>query len=161
MWSCCTLEKKSENNSILQVVGLHFYTWYILAGNNPAVGCLHFLIVLQYPPISKLYANYLMLPKKMGYGLCLWCLTSLTIVQLYSGGQFYCLGTPSTRRKPLYRSQSIDKLFHIMYRVHLAMGGIRTHNYSDNISSDCVVIPTTICSQPRRQSYLIIYVQCI
>ena len=95
----CTLEKKSENNSILQLVGLHFYTWYILAGNNPAVGCLHFLIVLQYPPISKLYANYLMLPKKMGYGLWLWCLTSLTIVQLYSGAQFYCLRTPEYPEK--------------------------------------------------------------
>ena len=54
-----------------------------------------------------------------------------TIYQLYRGGQIYCW------RKPEYPEKSIDmllataKLSHIMlYRVHIAMSGVRTNNFS-------------------------------
>jgi hypothetical protein len=57
-------------------------------------------------------------------GLCLRCLMP-TIFQLYRGGQFYW-------RKPEYYTEKTiaDELHHIMYRVHLAMNGVRTRNIS-------------------------------
>jgi len=67
-------------------------------------------------------------------GLGLWCLTSFsTIFQLYRDSTFTGRGNRSTRRNH-QPAQVIDKLYHIMlYRVHLAMSGIRTHNFSGGI----------------------------
>jgi hypothetical protein len=67
-----------------------------------------------------------------GYWLGLGCLTSFsTIFQLYRRDQFYW------RRKPKYLEKTPelfkvnDKLYHIMlYRKHLVMSVIRTHNVS-------------------------------
>jgi hypothetical protein len=66
--------------------------------------------------------------------LGLWCLTPLSTIfqlQVYHGVRCTGGGNRSTQRKPLTCCKSGDNLYHIMlYRVHLAMSGIQTHNFS-------------------------------
>jgi hypothetical protein len=76
----------------------------------------------------------------------LWCLSQYSVIyhrgQLYHRGQFYNFYSWRKLEYPVRStdlSQITDKLYHIMlYRVHLAMREIRSHNVSGGVGTDCI-----------------------
>jgi cytochrome b561 len=72
---------------------------------------------------SLAYINVNIFVFKKGLGLALWCLTPLSTISVL------VVEKPEYLEKTINLSQVTDKLYHTMlYRVHLAMNGVRTHN---------------------------------
>jgi len=66
-------------------------------------------------------------------GLC--CLASLsTIFQVYLGSQFYWWRKTEYQEKTTDLTKVTDKLYYkMLYRLHLTLSRIRTHNVSDDM----------------------------
>jgi len=88
--------------------------------------------------VSKLF-RICVNPKKLCFGLGLWCVAPLsTIFPLYRGSQFYWERKPDYPETTTDLSQVTDKLYHIMlYQVQLAWAGFEL-TILVVISSDCI-----------------------
>ena len=91
--------------------------------------------------VSKCYTT--INNKLVWFRFGLWCLTPLSTIFQFT----LVAETWIPVKKTTDLSQVTDKLYHIMlYRVHLAINRVRTHNFSSNRS---LINLTIIRSRPR------------
>jgi hypothetical protein len=81
-------------------------------------------------------------------GFDVWC---LTIFQLYCGGQFYWWRKSEYSEKTTDLSKVTDKLYHMLYWVHIAWAGFKLTTLV-MIGTDCICScnPTIIRSRPAN-----------